>query len=115
MVNSRTSTKGKATSTILLANIKRITTLRIANLFLSSSRPSQLISKQPQSCKKFHDNEVRLQLHALIYNLATFLRCIELPVAMANWSLTSVTVSGINVPRVNNRARSYKEINPRIA
>ena len=31
------------------------------------------------SCKRFRDNEVRLQLHALTYNLATFLRCIELP------------------------------------
>ena len=31
-------------------------------------------------------NEVRLQLHALAYNLATFLRGIELPEAMADWS-----------------------------
>jgi UDP-N-acetylglucosamine 2-epimerase len=29
-------------------------------------------------------NEVRLQLHALAYNLATFLSCIELPQAMAD-------------------------------
>jgi hypothetical protein len=36
------------------------------------------------SCRKFRDNEVRLQLHALAYNLATFLRCIELPEAMAD-------------------------------
>jgi hypothetical protein len=35
------------------------------------------------SCKRFRDNEVRLQLHALAYNLATFLRRIELPEAMA--------------------------------
>ena len=35
------------------------------------------------SCRKFRDNEVRLQLHALAYNLATFLRCIELPEAMS--------------------------------
>jgi hypothetical protein len=33
---------------------------------------------------------VRLQLHALAYNLATFLRCIELPEAMADWSLASL-------------------------
>jgi len=31
---------------------------------------------------------VRLQLHALAYNLGTFLSCIELPEAMADWSLT---------------------------
>ena len=32
------------------------------------------------------DNEVRLQLHALAYNLATFLRCIALPKEVADWS-----------------------------
>ena len=31
------------------------------------------------SCKRFRDNEVRPQLRALAYNLATFLRCIDLP------------------------------------
>ena len=45
------------------------------------------------SCKRFRDNEVRLQLHALAYNLANFLRCIELPEAMADWSLTSCSSS----------------------
>jgi hypothetical protein len=34
--------------------------------------------------------EVRLQLHALAYYLATFLRCIELPETKADWSLTSL-------------------------
>ena len=33
---------------------------------------------------------MRLQRHALAYNLATFLRCIELPEAMADWSLGSL-------------------------
>ena len=28
-------------------------------------------------------------LHALAYNLTTFMRCIELPEAMADWSLGS--------------------------
>ena len=41
------------------------------------------------SCKRFRDNEARLQLHALAYNMATLLRCIELPDTMADWSLTS--------------------------
>jgi hypothetical protein len=35
------------------------------------------------SCKRFPDNEVGLQLQALAYNLTTFLRCSELPKAMA--------------------------------
>ena len=42
------------------------------------------------SCKRFRDNEVRLQLNAPACNLATFLRCIERPKAMADRSLTSL-------------------------
>jgi hypothetical protein len=49
------------------------------------------------SCRKFRHNEVRLQLHALAYNLATFLRCIELPEAMADWSLTSLQLKLIKI------------------
>ena len=49
------------------------------------------------SCKRFRDNEVRLQLHALAYNMATFLRCIELPEAMADWSLTSLQLKLIKI------------------
>ncbi len=33
------------------------------------------------------ERERHWQLHALAYNLATFLRCIELPEAMVDWSL----------------------------
>jgi hypothetical protein len=36
------------------------------------------------SCRKFRDNEVPLQLHALTYNLVTFLRTIALPEKMAD-------------------------------
>ena len=59
------------------------------------------------SCRKFHDNEVRLQLHALAYNLATFLRCIELPEEMAQWSLTSLQLKLIKIgARVVRHARA---------
>ena len=59
------------------------------------------------SCRRFRDNEVRLQLHALAYNLATFLRCIELPEAMANWSLTSLPLKLIKIgARVVRHARA---------
>ena len=59
------------------------------------------------SCKRFRDNEVRLQLHALAYNLATFLLCIELPEAMADWSLTSLQLKLIKVgARVVRHARA---------
>jgi hypothetical protein len=42
------------------------------------------------SCQKFRNNEVRLQLHALAYNLANFMRTLALPRAMAHWSLTTL-------------------------
>src|SRR3546814_16239747 len=48
-----------------------------------------------------------LQLHALAYNLATFLRCIELPEAMADWSLTSLQLKLIKIgARVVRHARA---------
>jgi hypothetical protein len=42
------------------------------------------------SCMKFAANAVRLQLHALAYNLANFLRTLVLPTSIADWSLTSL-------------------------
>ena len=42
------------------------------------------------SCKRFRDNEVRLQLHALAYNRGSFLQRADLPEEVADWSLTSI-------------------------
>jgi hypothetical protein len=42
------------------------------------------------SCCSFAANAVRLQLHALAYNLANFMRTLALPKAFAQWSLTSL-------------------------
>ena len=42
------------------------------------------------SCQKFRANEVRLQLHALAYNLANFMRTLALPRPVAHWSLTTL-------------------------
>jgi hypothetical protein len=59
------------------------------------------------SCRKFRDKKIRLQLHALAYNLATFLRCIELHEAMADWSLTSLQLKLIKIgARVVRHARA---------
>src|ERR1700692_2515389 len=41
------------------------------------------------SCCSFAANAVRLQLHALAYNLANVMRTLALPEAVARWSLTS--------------------------
>ncbi|MDA8575194.1 IS1380 family transposase [Alphaproteobacteria bacterium] len=42
------------------------------------------------SCRKFRNNEVRLQLHALAYNLANFMRTLALPKEVEHWSLTTI-------------------------
>ena len=42
------------------------------------------------SCCSFAANAVRLQLHALAYNLANFMPTLALPEAVAQWSLTSL-------------------------
>jgi hypothetical protein len=42
------------------------------------------------SCRVFRDNAVRLQLFALAYNLANFLRSLALPNEVAHWSLTTL-------------------------
>jgi hypothetical protein len=42
------------------------------------------------SCCSFAANAVRLQLHALAYNLTNFMRTLALPEAVKQWSLTSL-------------------------
>ncbi len=42
------------------------------------------------SCTRFSANAVRLQLHALAYNLANFLRTLATPELIERWSLTSL-------------------------
>src|SRR5262249_47163247 len=42
------------------------------------------------SCHRFAANAVRLQLHALAYNLANFLRTLALPEEVAQWSMTTL-------------------------
>ena len=42
------------------------------------------------SCRTFAANAVRLQLHALAYNLGNFMRTLAIPKAAEPWSLTSL-------------------------
>ena len=42
------------------------------------------------SCRTFAANAVRLQLHALAYNLANFMRTLAMPKTAPPWSLTSL-------------------------
>ena len=42
------------------------------------------------SCRSFSANAVRLQLHALAYNLGNFMRTLAMPKTAESWSLTSL-------------------------
>ena len=42
------------------------------------------------SCRRFKDNQARLQLFALAYNLANFLRQLALPRPVQGWTLTTL-------------------------
>jgi hypothetical protein len=42
------------------------------------------------SCRAFRHNAERLQLHALAYNLADFMRTLALPEEVEHWSLTTL-------------------------
>jgi hypothetical protein len=59
------------------------------------------------SCKTMAQNEVRLQLHALAYNLGMFLQSTDLPDEVASWSLTSLQTRLIKIgARVVRHART---------
>jgi hypothetical protein len=42
------------------------------------------------SCRTFRNNAIRLQLHALAYNLANFMRTLALPKEVEHWSLITL-------------------------
>ena len=49
------------------------------------------------SCHDFADNQVRLQLFALAYNLGNFLRRLALPKKIRDWSLRTLQVKLIKI------------------
>lgn len=58
------------------------------------------------SCRTMAQNEVRLQLHALAYNLGMFLQAAKLPDEVTSWSLTSLQTRLIKIgARVVRHAR----------
>src|SRR4051794_25692449 len=42
------------------------------------------------SCRTFAANAMRLQLHALAYNLGNFMRTLAMPKTVERWSITSL-------------------------
>ena len=70
---------------------------RVVNFYNHRGTAEQWIKEGKQaitwtrlSCSRFAANAVRLQLHALAYNLANFLRTLALPEAVKHWSLTTL-------------------------
>src|SRR5262245_31084061 len=58
------------------------------------------------SCRTFVANAVRLQLHALAYNLGNFLRTLATPEPIKDWSLTSLKEKLIKIgAKVVNHGR----------
>lgn len=51
------------------------------------------------SCQTFLNNAVRLQLHALAYNLGNFVRTLALPKEVMHWSLTTLKKKRVNLAR----------------
>jgi len=47
-----------------------------------------VVTRTRLTCRRFTANAVRLQRHALAYNLANFLRTLALPEAISHWSMT---------------------------
>jgi hypothetical protein len=67
----------------------------------------QAINWTRLSCNGMAQNEVRLQLHALAYNLGVFLQGTDLPEQIADWSLTSLQTRLIKIgARVVRHARA---------
>jgi hypothetical protein len=58
------------------------------------------------SCHDFVDNQVRLQLFALAYNMGNFLRTIALPESIKHWSMTNLREKLVKIgAKVVNHAR----------
>ena len=67
---------------------ERITTTHPG--FSRSVRRNHPSVRAPRRSCRFDHNAVRLQLHALAYNLRNFMRTLALPDAVEQWSLTSL-------------------------
>ena len=69
--------RGASFATVSVTNTRGIASVcdRSGNMVADGTPWTRL------SCRKFRDNAVRLQLHALAYNLANFMRTLALPKA----------------------------------
>jgi hypothetical protein len=67
------------------------------------------------SCRSFAANSVRLQLHALAYNLGNFMRTLATPRAAEPWPLTSLREKLIKIgAKVVSHGRTSRSRWPRL-
>jgi hypothetical protein len=59
------------------------------------------------SCRTFKDNQTRLQLFALAYNLANFRRRLALPREVEHWSLTTLREKRVKIGAKVTRHAKY--------
>jgi hypothetical protein len=59
------------------------------------------------SCRTFKDNQIRLQLFALAYSLANFLRRLAVPKRVSNWTLTTLREKLIKIDAKVTRHSKY--------
>ena len=71
-------------------NISPICFLQQARNMRAMDQGRQAIKWTRLSCRTFAANAVRLQLHALAYNLGNFLRTLATPEPIKDWSMTSL-------------------------
>src|SRR5580658_6797916 len=62
------------------------------------------------SCRSFAANAVRLQLHALAYNLGNFLRTLATPEPIRDWSLTEPEGKADQDRREGRAPRSLRRV-----
>ncbi len=67
------------------------------DLKTSQLSPISRVIGSTRSRSVAHANVVRLQLHALAYNLGNFLRPLAIPAAIEQWSLTSLRENLIKI------------------
>jgi DDE family transposase len=60
------------------------------------------------SCRSFVANTVRLQLHALAYNLGNFMRTLAMPKTAEPWSLTSLREKLIKIGTTGRQPRPVR-------
>ncbi|QDV49843.1 transposase [Gimesia fumaroli] len=78
---------------------------RFETQILSTKR--NLTALMKLSCRTFKDNQARLQLFSLAYNLGNFLRRLVLPKPIQNWSLTTLREKLIKVGAKVTRHAKY--------